>query len=173
VNWLALGIENPNQSLRKEFVKGAFEEVKVIDLIKDIRDAGINIIGNYIFGLPPDTSESIKQTMEFAKNNLTEAFNVYPAQALPGSPLYNEAKKQNWNLPTTYSGYSMLSYETQNTSNQNLSASEILKARDDAWREYHSNPEYLNLLENKFGIEAKKSVEDMLKIKLNRKLLGD
>ena len=67
----------------------------------------------------------------------------------------------------------MLSYETQNTSNQNLSASEILKARDDAWREYHSNPEYLNLLENKFGIEAKKSVEDMLKIKLNRKLLGD
>lgn len=173
VNWLALGIENPNQSLRREFVKGGFEEVKVVDLIKDIRGAGINIIGNYIYGLPPDTKESMKETLEFAKNNLTEAFNIYPAQALPGSPLYLEAKKQNWKLPDRYAGYSMLSYHTQNTSNINLSSAEILEARDKTWIEYHSNIEYLKLLENKFGQEAKKSVEDMLKIKLKRKILGD
>lgn len=173
VNWLALGIENPNQSLRREFVKGGFEEVKVVDLIKDIHNAGINVIGNYIYGLPPDTHESMKQTLEFSLNNLTEAFNIYPAQALPGSPLYLEARKQGWKLPDRYAGYSMLSYHTQNTSNGQLTAAEILKARDEAWTTYHKNPEYLKLLETKFGSKAKQSVEDMLKISLKRKLLGD
>lgn len=173
VNWLALGIENPNQSLRREFVKGGFEEVKVVDLIKDIRNAGINVIGNYIFGLPPDTHESMKDTLNFALENLTEAFNIYPAQALPGSPLYLQAVKNGYKLPDRYAGYSMLSYYTQNMPNDNLTASEIVKARDDAWEAYHRNPEYLQLLENKFGIKARQSVEDMLKVKLKRMILGD
>ena len=38
---------------------------------------------------------------------------------------------------------------------------------------YHTHEPYLNLLESKFGIEARKNVEDMTKIKLKRKLLGD
>lgn len=173
VNWLALGIENPNQMLRREFVKGGFEEVRVKDLIKDIRQAGINIIGNYIYGLPPDTNESMKETLDFALSNLTEAFNIYPAQALPGSPLYIEARKQNWKLPDRYAGYSMLSYFTQNTSNKNLSAEEILKARDEAFMIYHKNPEYLKLLETKFGVRARINVENMTKIVLKRKILGD
>lgn len=171
VNWLAIGIENPNQSLRREFAKGGFEEVNVVDLIKDIRNAGINIIGNYIHGLPPDTHESMKDTLNFALENLTEAFNIYPAQALPGSPLYLQAVKNNYKLPDRYAGYSMLSYYTQNIPNANLTAAEIVKARDDAWRTYHSNPEYLNLLENKFGIKARQSVESMLKISIKRKIL--
>jgi len=173
VNWLALGIENPNQSLRREFVKGGFEEVRVVDLIKDIRNAGINIIGNYIFGLPPDTHESMQETLNFALNNLTEAFNIYPAQALPGSPLYLHAIKNQYKLPDRYAGYSMLSYYTQNIPNSNLTAAEIIKARDNAWKVYHQNSEYLQLLENKFGIKARQSVESMLKIELKRKILGD
>lgn len=173
INWLALGIENPDQSLRKEFIKGNFEEVKAIDLIKQIHNAGINIIGNYIYGLPPDTHETMKNTLLFAKNNLTEAFNIYPAQALPGSPLFSEARQKGLLLPDTYTGYSMLGYHTQNISNNNLTAQEILRARDNAWREYHQNIEYLQLLENKFGIKARQSVEDMLKISIKRKILGD
>ena len=33
VNWLGLGIENPNNVLRKEIHKGGFKDVKVLDLI--------------------------------------------------------------------------------------------------------------------------------------------
>ena len=65
------------------------------------------------------------------------------------------------------------SYETQNLPNDNLKAEEILKFRDEAWMKYHTHEPYLKLLEDKFGIEARKNVEDMTKIKLKRKLLGD
>lgn len=171
VNWIALGIENPDQSLRREIVKGGFEEVKVIDLISEIRSAGINTIGNYIVGLPMDTQESMKNTLDFALNNLTEAFNIYPAQALPGSPLYSQARKEGWKLPDRYAGYAFLSYYTQNTRTDKLSAEEILAFRDHAWTKYHTHEPFLKLLQNTFGIKARKNVEESTKITLKRKLL--
>ena len=173
VNWLGLGIENPNQVLRKEIHKDGYKEVRIGDLITDMRNAGINIGGNYIFGLPMDTHESMKDTLNFAMENKTEMVNFYCAMAYPGSPLYLQAKASGWELPSKYEGYSQHSYETLNLSNDNLTAKEILRFRDNAFIEYNSHPDYLNLLETKFGKKAKDNMVDTLKIKLKRKLLGD
>ena len=173
VNWLGLGIENPNQTLRQQIHKDGFKEVKINDLMNHMRNAGISIGGNYIFGLPMDTNDSMKDTLEFAMENKTEMVNFYCAMAYPGSPLHLQALENNWKLPDKYEGYSQHSYETLNLSNDNLTAREILKFRDEAFIEYNSNPEYLNLLETKFGTRAKDNMIDTLKIKLKRKLLGD
>jgi radical SAM superfamily enzyme YgiQ (UPF0313 family) len=173
VNWLGLGIENPNQSLRQEIHKDHFVDVKITDLMQNMRDAGINIGGNYIFGLPMDTKESMEQTLEFAMNNKTEMVNFYCAMAYPGSPLHLTAKEKGWELPTTYAGYSQHAYETKNLPNENLTAAEILEFRDKAFITYNSHPEYLQLLENKFGYVARENMEETLKIDLKRQLLGD
>lgn len=173
VNWLGLGIENPNQVLRKEVHKGGFKEVKIPELISQVRDAGINVGGNYIFGLPTDTMESMEATLDFALNNLTDMSNMYSAMAYPGSPLYLTAKQNGWRLPESYAGYSQHSYETVNLPNENLTSEEILRFRDYAWEKYHTNESYLNLLEGKFGSAARKNVEETTKIKLKRKILGD
>jgi len=173
VNWLALGIENPDQALRQEIHKDHFEDVKVTELMERIRSSGINISANYIFGLPMDTQDSMKGTLDFALENMAEMVNVYSAMAYPGSPLYLQAKQNGWKLPETYAGYSQHSYETQNLPSDNLTAKEILKFRDEAWMKYHTHEPYLKLLEDKFGIEARNNVESTTKIKLKRKLLGD
>ena len=83
------------------------------------------------------------------------------------------AKKKGWILPKNYSGYSQHAYDTLNLSNDNLKAKEILAFRDKAWNEYHTNPKYLKLLEDRFGLHARQNVEATTKIKLKRKLLGD
>jgi radical SAM superfamily enzyme YgiQ (UPF0313 family) len=173
IKWLGLGIENPNNELRKEIHKEGFQDVKVLDLINNIRDAGINVGGNYIFGLPYDTKESMEATLQFAIDNPTEMANFYSAMAYPGSPLYNQARIFGQELPTTYSGFSQHSYDTLNLGNNNLSSSEILAFRDKAWDTYHSSEKYLNLLENKFGQKARDELDSTKKIKLKRKLLGD
>ena len=173
VKWLGLGIENPNNNLRKEIHKEGFQEVKVLNLINDIRNAGIHVGGNYIFGLPFDTKESIQATLDFAIQNPTEMVNFYSAMAYPGSPLYNQAKILGTKIPNTYSGYSQHSYDTLNLSNKNLSSAEILAFRDKAWETYHSSDNYLNLIENKFGQKSREELELTKKIKLKRKLLGD
>ena len=120
-----------------------------------------------------DTEKSLQTTLDFALENKTEMTNMYCAMAYPGSPLYLTAKKKGWKLPDTYVGYSQHSYETLNLSNDNLSAKQILSFRDKAWMTYHTDPSYLKLLEDKFGIKARENVEKSTKIKLKRKLLGD
>lgn len=95
------------------------------------------------------------------------------AAAYPGSPLHIEARQKGWLLPDRYAGYSQHSWHTQNLPSNYLSAAEILKFRDEAWYKYFTNPSYLNMLEGKFGKEAREDVENSAKIKLKRKLLGD
>ena len=173
VNWLGLGIENPSSIIRKEVHKDAFKNVKIIDIVNSMRDAGIYVAANYIFGLPEETKESLEFTYNFAEETNTEMVNFYSAMAYPGSPLHLEARKNKIELPNTYSGYSQHSYDTQNLPSQNLSAYEILSFRDKAWNKYHTNPKYIKLLENKFGMNAVTNLKKTTKIKLKRKLLGD
>lgn len=173
VNWLGLGIENPDTVIRKEIHKDGFKDVKILDLMNLIHEAGINVGGNYIFGLPHDTHESMRNTLDFALSHKTEMVNFYSAMAYPGSPLYLQARQQNVKLPDTYVGYSQHAYETLNMANENLSAAEILRFRDFAWNKYNTDKDYLNLLETKFGSAARVNLENTTKIKLNRKLLGD
>lgn len=173
VNWLGLGIENPSTIIRKEVHKDAFKNVKILDIINSIRNAGINVAANYIFGLPEETKESLEFTYQFAESTNTEMVNFYSAMAYPGSPLHLEARKNNIKLPDNYSGYSQHSYDTQNLPSQFLSAAEILAFRDKAWDKYHTNPKYISLLESKFGVQAVNNLKQTTKIKLKRKLLGD
>lgn len=170
VVWLGLGIENPSNVIRKDVHKDAFKEVRILDVIKEMQSLQINVAANYIFGLPNETEDSMKFTLDFAMEAGTEMANFYSAMAYPGSPLYLEALSKGVKLPDTYSGYSQHSYDTQNLPSKELSAAKILKFRDYAWDKYHTNKSYLSLLEKKFGLHARKNLEETTKIKLKRKL---
>lgn len=171
IQWLALGIEAGNQEIRHEISKGRFQEIDIRKAVKQVQEHGLNVLGNYIFGLPDDNADSMQQTLDLAIELNTEHANFYPCQALPGSPLHHLAHENGWNLPDSYEGYAFLSYECQPLPTRYLSAAEVLKFRDDAWHKYFSRPEYLGLVERKFGVEQRKNVEELSKIKLKRKLL--
>ncbi len=172
VNWLGLGIENPDEVLRKEVHKDAFKEVRIKDIIDMIRNAGIYPASNFIFGLPNETEESLKFTLDYALETNSEMVNFYCAMAYPGSPLHLKARNENITLPDSYSGYSQHSYNIQNLPSDVLPAEQILSFRDMAWDKYHTNPSYLKLLEDTFGSAARENIEQTTKIKLKRKVLG-
>jgi anaerobic magnesium-protoporphyrin IX monomethyl ester cyclase len=171
IGWLALGVEAGNQAVRREVSKGSFKDINIREVAREIREADVNIISNYIYGFPDDTHETMQQTLDLALELNTEMANMYPCQALPGSPLYYEAKQNGWPLPTNYEGYAFLSYESQPLPTKHLSAAEVVRFRDDAWQTYFTNPDYLNLVEKKFGRAQRLNVEDMSKVPLPRQLL--
>jgi anaerobic magnesium-protoporphyrin IX monomethyl ester cyclase len=173
VNWLALGVEAGNQVVRQEVSKGSFKEVNIREVCKTINDADINIISNFIFGFPEDTMETMQQTLDLAVELNAEMANMYPCQALPGSPMYHIAKKNGWALPDSFEGYAFLSYESQPLPTKYVSAADVLKFRDEAWQKYFTNQDYLTLVEKRFGQQERINIEDMAKIRLKRKLLGD
>jgi len=173
IKWLCLGIESGDKNVRLEVTKGKFEDVDIREVVRMVHDADIEIIGNYLFGLPGDTYETMCGTMSLSKDLCTLAWNAYAAMALPGSLLYKVALIEGHKLPDDYEGYSFHSYNTQPLPTEYLSPEQILKFRDNAWLEYHTHPPFLEKVEAKYGPNARKNIEDMTKIKLRRKILGD
>ena len=173
VGWLGIGIESGDQVIRQEVSKGSFKVLNIRDVVKNIQASGINVGANYIFGFPHDTVETMQRTLDLSLELCTEFANFYPCEALPGSDLHNTAKANGWKLPDTYAGYGFLSYDCEPLPTQYLTPADVLKFRDEAWHTYFSHPPYLALVESKFGVEQRRNVEELAKIRLKRRLLGD
>jgi anaerobic magnesium-protoporphyrin IX monomethyl ester cyclase len=171
INWLALGIESANPDVRDK----ASKRMRVKDIqqvVSTIHDAGIHVIGNYIFGLPDDTLDTMRETLDMAKELNCEFANFYCAMAYPGSRLYDMAIERGWMLPDVWHGFSQHSYEMLPLPTGSLGAAEVLKFRDDAFHEYFENPRYLDMLEGRFGPGIRDHVRSMTSVRLKRRLLG-
>ncbi len=173
IKWLCLGIESGDKKVRLEVAKGKFEDVDVRKVINQVHDADIDVMANYIFGLPGDDINTIKKTYDLSVELCTSGWNTYAAMALPGSLLYKEALEKGIELPTTYSGYSFHSYDTVCLPTEKLKAWEVLKLRDDAFKNYHSNLKFLERVKMRFGNKAINNIIEMNKIELKRKIIEE
>ncbi|MDZ4662404.1 MAG: cobalamin-dependent protein [Pseudomonadota bacterium] len=169
VNWLALGIESGSKHVRDGVTKGRFGQEDIHKIVKQIKDAGIHVIGNYIFGLPDDNLETMQETLDMALELNCEMGNFYSAMAYPGSKLYDIAIENKWALPDTWLGYSQHAVESLPLPTNFLSAGDVLAFRDRAFDTYFSNPKYLNLVQEKFGTDTYNHIREMTKLKLKRK----
>ena len=171
--WIGMGIESGNQTVRQEVSKGSFKVVNIKELLDEVRANDVRIGANYIFGFPQDTFETMNDTLEMAKDINAEFSNVYPCIALPGSPIYYEAIQNKWALPQHFPEYGFLSYECNPLPTNYLSSKEVLRFRDEAWLKLNRRRSYLDMIENTFGTEARNNIMSQSNIKLRRKILGD
>ena len=112
----------------------------------------------------------MRETLDMAKELNCEFVNFYSAMAYPGSKLYGIAIENHWKLPDSWQGYSQHSYETMPLPTKHLSSIEVLEFRDDAFHEYFSNPNYLDMIELKFGSAVRSHVQEITSSRLKRKL---
>ncbi len=168
-NWLALGIESGSKHVRDGVEKGRFGDTDIAAVVNKIRDSGIYVLGNYIFGLPDDTYESMSETLQMAKELNTEWANFYSAMAYPGSKLYGMAIENNWKLPEDWIGFSQHAVDTLPLPTEKLSGPEVLAFRDMAHKSYFTGPEFLAMVKKKFGQRVVDHIHDTLKVDLKRK----
>jgi len=167
INWLAYGFESASIDVRKGVSK-KFNQDKIKKTVDITHMVGINIIGNFIFGLPDDNFDTMQKTLNMAKELNLEYINFYTAMAYPGSQLYNIAIENNIKLPETWSGYSQYDPGTLPMPTKYLTGMDVLNFRDSAFQEYFSNPKYLKMVEEKFGKNVVQHIEDMLRCKIRR-----
>jgi anaerobic magnesium-protoporphyrin IX monomethyl ester cyclase len=172
VNWLCLGIESASDHVRDGALK-KYGNDDIIDVARRIQGAGINIIGNYIFGLPDDNVPRMQQTLDLALELNCEFANFYSAMAYPGSQLYDSAIAGGLELPDTWQDFSQHGYNAKPLSNDHCSAADILEFRDQAFDTYFTHQPYLDLVNNKFGPDVVDHIERMRAIPLARKLLEE
>ena len=173
IKWLCLGIESAEKEIRLEVTKGKFEDIDIKEVVRTVHEADIEIIANYLFGLPGDTLETMQETLDLSLELCTIAWNAYAVMALPGSGVYRNARDKGYVLPEDYTGYSFHSYNTLPLPTEYLSPEQILEFRDKAFLNYHSYPPFLKRVKSKYGKVASDNIKEMTKIKLKRKILGD
>jgi len=172
LRWLALGIESGSAHVRDGADK-SFSQDDIREIVRLIQKAGINVIGNYIFGLPDDDLATMRETLDLARELNCEFANFYSAMAYPGSPLHAQAVEAGLALPESWSGYSQHSFDCRPLPTDYIGADEVLRFRDDAFHEYFSAKRYLDMATQKFGVETRRHIERMAEARLPRALLGD
>ena len=173
-NWLAIGIESGSKHVRDGVEKGRFGEREIVQTVTKIRDHGIYVAANYIFGLPDDTHETMRETLDMALHLNAEWANFYCAMAYPGSALHDLAKQKKWRLPEDeggpgWIGYSQHAYESMPLATDTLQYAEVLDFRDKAFDQYFTNPSYLSMLRGKFGEAVVDHIGQMTSHKLKRR----
>lgn len=167
-NWLAFGIEAADEGVLADVDK-RYPIDQVYETLGKVKSSGINIIANFIFGLPEDDAASMQRTLDLALDLNCEFANFYSAMAYPGSALYAEAVREGWRLPDNWGGYSQHAVDTLPLPTRHLSAPEVLRFRDEAFQRYFTSPAYLDMIRARFGDETLAHIREMTSHKLVRR----
>lgn len=138
-NWLiSWGIESGNEQILKHAHKGAYPD-KAERSLKWAHQAGIKNWGYFIIGLPGETEETIRQTIDFAKSLPLDIALFHVAAPYPGTPFFFEVVENKWFRPGTrweqvdMDKGTVLDYP-------NLSAERLLYWQKRAFREWALRP---------------------------------
>src|SRR5262249_53628282 len=91
------GYESGDPQILKNIKKGATVE-RARQFTKDCKKLGLVVHGDFILGLPGETKETIRKTIDFAKELDVETIQVSLAHAYPGTELYDFAKANGFIL---------------------------------------------------------------------------
>jgi len=92
---LIVGYESGDQQILKNIKKGATVE-RARQFTKDCHKLGLVVHGDFILGLPGETRDTIRNTINFAKELDVETIQVSVAHAYPGTELYDYATKNGF-----------------------------------------------------------------------------
>ncbi|MFB6089217.1 MAG: radical SAM protein, partial [Candidatus Aenigmatarchaeota archaeon] len=66
-----------------------------VKFMENCNDVGLLVNGCFILGLPNDTKDSMRRTIEFAKKLNPDTAQFYPLMAYPGTEAYEWAKEND------------------------------------------------------------------------------
>jgi len=160
INWICYGYESGSIDV----LKGVGKKQYGWKATKMTKDAGINILGNFMFGLPDDSLETMTDTLDMAKEFQCEYVNFYCTMAYPGSKLYMETPVGD--LPKRWEDYDQFSPTAKPLPTKHLSSRQVLEYRDYAFNAYYSDENYQDMIQKKFGDKALNHIKEMLKWKV-------
>ncbi len=98
--YMTWGIESGSEQVLKHARKGAYPDTAFRALTWS-RKAGIKNWGYFIIGLPTETEETIRQTIDFSKKLPLDIALFHVAAPYPGTPFFFEVVREGWFRPGT------------------------------------------------------------------------
>ena len=97
--WISYGVESGNQQIL-DIVKKKITIKKVREAVKMAEEADIKILASFIIGLPGETKETLKETMDFAQE-LGVFYGFHVLAPFPGSEVREKAEEYGIEIMTS------------------------------------------------------------------------
>ncbi len=140
---LCVGFESGSQKILDNMKKKTkLDEMKAF--MRDARRAGLLIHGCFMAGLPGETKETLKETLDLAKDLRPDTVQFYPVMVYPGTEAYDWYSQRGLIRSTDFSRW-ITPDGLHNTviRTEDLSAEDLVKFCDDARREFYLRPGYI------------------------------
>lgn len=137
---VVVGYESGDAQILKNIKKGVTRE-QAIQFTKDCKKLGISIHGAFIMGLPGETRETIRQTIDYAKALDLNSIQVSLASPYPGTEFYEQCKREGWIASEQF--LDNTGHQTCVISYPHLSNKEIFDAVELFYNKFYFRPKYI------------------------------
>jgi anaerobic magnesium-protoporphyrin IX monomethyl ester cyclase len=143
---LKVGIESGNQKVLNAMRKG-YRLERVREGVRAMKEMGFHVHGTFVFGLPCETRETIRETISFANETRPTTVQFSTAVPYPGTEFYDYLKSNGYLNTNDWKEFMPLnpvfSYE-------NLSSEDLRDAVKKAYRSYYFRPETISVAAKEF-----------------------
>ena len=155
---ISYGIESASEEVLRRAKKGIARK-DIERAVRLAKEAGLEVVGHFIIGLPGETRDTAEETIAFSKSLGLDFAQFYCAAPFPGSELYTIATEEGW----IKGEFSEFSQHQAVMELPGFSRSDCVKFRRRAYRRFYSQPRVF------FGIlrSARRSIFSRLLRKLS------
>jgi anaerobic magnesium-protoporphyrin IX monomethyl ester cyclase len=134
---LSFGIESGNQTILDNVKKGIRLD-QVRKAVKVAKDYGFEIWAFFILGLYGDTEETIKDTVEFAKELDPDIAKFHILVPYPGTEIHNQLMAKGFILSKDYSRYGIHTRPIHRL--EKLTPDDMVRLQKKAYRDFYLRP---------------------------------
>ncbi len=137
---VVVGYETGNEQILKNIKKGVTKE-QAIEFTRNCKKLGLSIHGAFIMGLPGETQETIRETIEYAKALDLNSIQASLASPYPGTEFYELCRKEGWISSETF--LDDTGHQTCVIGYPHLSNREIFDAVELFYNKFYFRPRYI------------------------------
>ena len=145
VKLMYVGIESADEEVRKDANRTSDTNENQIEKVKYLEKNGIKVKSMYIIGMPADTKDTFKKTVEYAKKIKSSYAQFSVFTPYPGTPVFNEYKDK-----ITVQKYEDFTQWQLVFKHQNLTNKNVLDLLNYSYKKYYTSPSWaIHFLLNK------------------------
>ena len=135
-----VGYESGDEQILKNIKKGV-TRAQAEEFTRNCKKLGITIHGAFIMGLPGETRETIRKTIDYAKQLDLDSIQVSLASPYPGTEFYEQCRREGWIVSESFlddTGHQSCVIGYPHLSNQ-----EIFDAVELFYNKFYFRPKYI------------------------------
>jgi radical SAM superfamily enzyme YgiQ (UPF0313 family) len=138
--WIGYGIESGDDTVLKNIQKTQKGSAHIREVIRKTKSAGIGVTGFFVLGLPGETEESLRNTLDLITQEPLDFAQISPYWPIPRTPIYERLVQETgvdvWKLAIT-EGTRQQNLQLENTK---FSVKDMHQFASKAYKEFYFRP---------------------------------